>query len=85
MANNLPIFPAISDIGYSALPPLVFIGLLLQPSSDSGRGRLLVLLDSLISMGAILAIAWFLLLGSMAQTPNEDNTGQVPGPVLSCH
>jgi uncharacterized membrane protein len=72
LARNLPNFPALSDLGYSALPPLVFIGLLLQPSSDENRGRLMVLLDSLISMGAILSIAWFLLLGSMAQTPNED-------------
>ncbi|HEY3993472.1 MAG TPA: hypothetical protein VGM01_11395 [Ktedonobacteraceae bacterium] len=79
LAHNLPNFPAISDIGYSALPPLVFLGLILQPDSESGRGRLLVLLDSLISMGAILAIAWFLLLGSMAQTPNEDNLARFLG------
>src|SRR5229473_1706226 len=48
LAHNLPNFPALSDWGYSAMPVLVFIGLLLQPDSDSGRGRLLVLLDSLI-------------------------------------
>lgn len=79
LAHNLPNFPALSDLGYAALPPLMFAGLLLQPDSDSGRGRLLVLLDSLISMGAILAIAWFLLLGSMAQTPNEDNLARFLG------
>lgn len=79
LANNLPNFPALSDWGYAALPPLVFIGLLLQPDSNSGRGRLLVVLDSLISTGAILAIAWFLLLGSMAQTPNEDNLARFLG------
>lgn len=79
LAHNLPNFPALSDWGYSLMPPLVFIGLLLQPDSDSGRGRFLVLLDSLISMGAILAIAWFLLLGSMAQTPNEDNLARFLG------
>jgi hypothetical protein len=76
LANNLPNFPALSDVGYASLPPLMFIGLLLQPSSDSGRGRLLVMLDSLISMGAILAIAWFLLLGSLAQAPGEANLGK---------
>ncbi len=79
LAHNLPNFPALSDWGYAAMPPLVFLGLLLQPDSDSGRGRWLVLLDSLISMGAILAIAWFLLLGSMAQTPNEDNLAKFLG------
>lgn len=79
LAHNLPNFPAISDIGYAALPPLMFIGLLLQPDSDTERGRLLVLLDSLISMGALLAIAWFLLLGSLARTPNEDNLAKFLG------
>ncbi|HEY0753405.1 MAG TPA: hypothetical protein VGD98_05535 [Ktedonobacteraceae bacterium] len=79
LANNLPNFPALSDWGYATLPPLVFLGLLLQPDSDTGRGRWLVLLDSLISMGAILAIAWFLLLGSMAQAPNEDNLARFLG------
>ena len=79
LAHNLTNFPAISDIGYSALPPFIFAGLLLQPSSDEERGRHMVLLDSLISMGAILSIAWFLLLGSMAQTPNEDNLAKFLG------
>jgi hypothetical protein len=64
-------FPSLADLGYSSLPPLVFLGLLLQPSSGTGRRRLLVLLDSFISMGSILAIAWFLLLGSLAQAPGE--------------
>jgi len=30
-----------------------------------------LLMDSLIAMGAILAIAWFLLLGTLAQNPGE--------------
>lgn len=79
LARNLPNFPALSDVGYSALPPLIFIGLLIQPSSGSGRARLLVLLDSLISMGSILAIAWFLLLGSEAQAAGEDNLAKFLG------
>ena len=79
LANNLPNFPALSDVGYAALPPLIFLGLLLQPSSDEERGRFMVLLDSLISMGAILSIAWFLLLGSMAQAPGEANLAKFLG------
>lgn len=59
-------FPSQADIGYSALPPLIFLGMLLQPSFGSGRRRLLLVLDSVISMGALLAIAWYLLLGSLA-------------------
>ncbi len=49
----------------------MLIGLLLQPSSGSGRGRLLVVLDSLISMGSLLTIAWYLLLGTLAQAPAQ--------------
>jgi hypothetical protein len=79
LAHNLPNFPALSDVGYSSLPPLMFIGLLLQPSSGPGRARLLVILDSLISMGSILAIAWFLLLGSMAAAPGEANLAKFLG------
>jgi hypothetical protein len=59
-------FPSYADFGYSGLPPLLFAGMLLQPSSNAGRGRVLILLDSLISMGALLAIGWYLLLGNLA-------------------
>lgn len=76
LSQGLNPFPSLADIGYSSLPPLVFLGLVLQPSSGTGRGRVLVLLDSLISMGAILAIAWFLLLGSLAQTPFLQDLGK---------
>lgn len=72
-------FPSTADIGYSAFPLLVFSGLLLQPSSESGSKRLLVLMDSLISMGSILAIAWYLLLGSLAQAPGEANLAKFLG------
>jgi hypothetical protein len=72
-------FPSAADIGYSIFPVLVFIGLLLQPSSESGGKRFLLLMDSLISMGSILAIAWYLLLGSLAQMPGEANLAKFLG------
>jgi hypothetical protein len=72
-------FPSLADIGYFSFPLLVFTGLLLQPHSGSGRKRLLLLLDSLISMGSILAIAWYLLLGSLAQAPGEANLAKFLG------
>ena len=72
-------FPSTADFGYSSLPPLIFLGLVLQPSSGSGRKRAMVLLDSLISMGAILAIAWFLLLGSLAQAGVLQSLGNFLG------
>src|SRR5262249_44016402 len=61
----------LADFGYASFPPLVFAGLLLQPSSQSDQRRIFFLLDSLISMGALLSIAWFLLLGVIALTPAE--------------
>jgi hypothetical protein len=72
-------FPSTADIGYSSFPLLVFLGLLLQPSSGMGNRRLLLVLDSLIAMGSILAIAWYLLLGSLAQAPGEANLAKFLG------
>src|SRR5205814_7257836 len=65
LTNQNP-FPSYADFGYSGLPPLVLAGILMQPSSGSGRRRLLTLLDSIISMVAMLAIGWYLLLGDLA-------------------
>ncbi len=65
-------FPSWADMGYSLLPPLVFLGLLLQPTPSKGNNRYFLLLDSLIAMGSLLAIAWYLLLGSLATASGED-------------
>lgn len=72
-------FPSTADLGYSIFPLFVFVGLLLQPPAESGSKRVLVLMDSLISMGSILAIAWYLLLGSLAQAPGEANLAKFLG------
>lgn len=72
-------FPSLADTGYASLPPLVFAGLILLPFSEAGKRRTLVILDSLISMGSLLAIAWFLLLGSLAQAPGEANFAKFLG------
>jgi hypothetical protein len=72
-------FPSPADIGYASLPPLVFAGLLLQPSSDVRRGKLLVFFDSLIAMGAMLTIGWYLLLGPLALASNENTLAKFLG------
>lgn len=73
-------FPSLADFGYSSFCPLVFLGLILQPFSKSeAHKRRFLLLDSLIAMGALLSIAWFLLLGSLAQTPAESVLGKFLG------
>ncbi len=72
-------FPSIADIGYTLFPLLAFVGLLLQPPPAQRSKRLVLLMDSLISMGSIFAIAWYLLLGSLAQAPGEANLAKFLG------
>jgi hypothetical protein len=75
-----PPFPSLADVGYSAFPPLLFLGLILQPfSKQTDRKRLFLLLDSLIAMGALLSIAWFLLLGPLAQAPTQSVAAKLVG------
>src|SRR6266516_4337784 len=85
-------FPSLADIGYSMLPPLIFLGLLLQPSPGSARNRLMLLLDSLIAMGSLFAIAWYFLLGPLALASVQDPLSKFLGlyyptsdiPLLTC-
>ena len=80
VANGQNPFPSLADFGYSSFSPLVFLGLTLQPFSKSeAHKRRFLLLDSLIAMGALLSIAWLLLLGTLAQTPTESVLGKFLG------
>jgi chaperonin cofactor prefoldin len=69
-------FPSWADAGYAELPPLVFLGLLCLPSSNARGNQTLILLDSLIVAGSLLAIGWFLLLGSLVSTSRETPLAQ---------
>lgn len=72
-------FPSLADYGYSCFPPLVFTGLVLQPFTKGANKRTFLLLDSLITMGTLLSIGWFLLLGPLAQTPEQSLLGKFLG------
>lgn len=72
-------FPSIADAGYTIFPIFAFLGLLLLPRPDTHTRRLVLLMDSLISMSSLLALAWYLLLGSLAQAPGEANLGKFLG------
>ncbi len=76
--NQAP-FPSLADLGYFTFPLLAFMGLLLLPSPDAKSKRTVLLMDSLISMGSIFAIAWYLLLGSLAQAPGEASVAKFLG------
>lgn len=65
-------FPSLADCGYACFFPFVFCGLFLQPFTKGKRHRrLFLVLDSLIAVGALLSIAWFLLLGSLVQASTD--------------
>jgi hypothetical protein len=79
VSQNQAPFPSMADIGYSIFPLLAFAGLLLQPAADEQGKRLVLIMDSLISMGSIFALAWYLLLGSLAQAAGEANLAKFLG------
>ncbi len=72
-------FPSIADVGYSIFPLFAFVGLLLLPRPDVRTKRLVLLMDCLISMGSLLALSWYLLLGTLAQAPGEASLGKFLG------
>lgn len=72
-------FPSMADAGYTLFPLLAFAGLILQPAPANRSRRIVLLMDSFISMGSIFAIAWYLLLGSLAQAPGEANLAKFLG------
>jgi hypothetical protein len=79
VSQNQTPFPSLADIGYSSFPIFVFAGLLLQPAADEQGKRIVLIMDSLISMGSIFALAWYLLLGSLAQAAGEANLAKFLG------
>jgi len=79
IALGMTPFPSVADIGYSLFPPLAFAGLLLQPRPEANSRRVVLIMDSLIAMGALFALAWYMLLGSLAQAPGEVNLAKFLG------
>ena len=79
ISQNQAPFPSLADFGYSTFPLLVFVGLLLQPAAQAQGRRAVLIMDSLISMGSIFALSWYLLLGSLAQAAGEANLAKFLG------
>ena len=72
-------FPSTADIGYSAFPLLVFAGYCYNHRPVGQPTPVIAHRSSLISMGSMLALAWYLLLGSLAQAPGEANLAKFLG------
>src|SRR6266487_108000 len=79
ISQNQTPFPSLADLGYSTFPLLAFTGLLLQPAAQAQGRRAVLIMDSLISMGSIFALAWYLLLGSLTQAAGEANLAKFLG------
>jgi len=79
ISQNQTPFPSLADLGYSTFPLLAFTGLLLQPAAEAQGRRAVLIMDSLISMGSIFALAWYLLLGSLTQAAGEANLAKFLG------
>jgi signal transduction histidine kinase len=59
-------FPSWSDVGYLAMIPLLFAGLVTLPGAAPPRaGRLKVGLDAFIAMASIATVSWFAVLGPL--------------------
>ena len=59
-------FPSPSDVGYLAMIPLLFAGLVtLSGGAPHREGRLKVGLDAFIAMASIATVSWFFVLGPL--------------------
>jgi signal transduction histidine kinase len=69
-----PTSPSLADVGYLVMVPLVFAGILLRPSLQPRLvGRRLLLIDTLLAMCGLLAVAWVLVLGPFYERLGTDS------------
>lgn len=61
-------FPSFADSGYALFPLLAIISLLLKPSFDAKSRWIALLMESFILTGSLWSIAWYHVLGNLAQT-----------------
>jgi hypothetical protein len=61
-------FPSFADSGYALFPLLAIISLLVKPSFDAKSRWIALLMESFILMGSLWSIAWYHVLGNLAQT-----------------
>jgi hypothetical protein len=60
-------FPSFADIGYALFPLLAIISLLVKPSFDAKSRGIALLMESFILTGSLWSIAWYHVLGNLAQ------------------
>ena len=60
-------FPSFADSGYALFPLLAIISLLVKPSFDAKSRWIVLLMESFILTGSLWSIAWYHVLGNLAQ------------------
>jgi hypothetical protein len=60
-------FPSFADSGYALFPLLAIISLLVKPSFDAKSRGIALLMESFILTGSLWSIAWYHVLGNLAQ------------------
>lgn len=77
MQGEPPVSPSLTDVGYLAMVPLVFVGILLRPTLlPRIVGRRLLLIDTLLAMSGLLAVAWVVVLGPVYEQLGTDRLVQ---------
>jgi len=61
-------FPSFADSGYALFPLLAMASLVLKPAFDTKSRWIALLMESFILTGALWSIAWYHVLGNLAQT-----------------
>ncbi len=61
-------FPSFADTGYVLFPLLAMVSLLWKPSCDAKSRWMALLMESFILTGALWSIAWYHVVGNLAQT-----------------
>lgn len=68
-----PVSPSLADVGYLAMVPPIFVGILLRPSlAPRIVGRRILLIDAGLAISALLAVAWVLVLEPTYQRLGTD-------------
>ena len=61
-------FPSFADLGYALFPLLAMASLVLKPAFEAKSRWIALLMESFILTGALWSIAWYYVLGHLAQT-----------------
>lgn len=78
--NRMIDFPSLADAGYLSTFPFLLVGILLLPTRPlSGITRTRVMLDSFMTMIAVVTFSWYFVLGPTMHQGNETVFAKIVG------